>query len=449
MEVHRVAFRCSFYFLIFLGFSYQAITVCLDYFKYPVITNISMAKLPRERFLPTIILCTDAVPIDRYFNRSIGQLFREDLREEIVVEKSLISEDCKDRRDITKDVEVRRLFGNHGKFCVSIGHKSNYSRDWESMTSCIPGVTLQVIVRRTFLNKLFRERQLVDMHTFLDVTHPDFDGLAMTPLCQVLSKGLTTLISGLSYLMVHVKLSRPPYASKCREYRESGLKSKFNCINECIRRKTIERRFLSDSVIMEESNFMNSDFSIIPFYGVKNSTSQTQDQKIKKDIKNIKELEVNDLIDKNLFVKKVRDECNKLCCQPDCDSKILSTVLVTSREVSSPNGTRGFTLHDMNILPPKQAVVVVKTSTKIYLIDFFVYLSSCLSFWFGFCPLTLTNKIDKKFFIDNKNEQVNQSNRVLRELKSLRRQNQLMEEKFRHLNGLIDDIWSVVRVCFR
>jgi hypothetical protein len=41
----------------------------------------------------------------------------------------------------------------------------------------------------------------------------------------------------------------------------------------------------------------------------------------------------------------------------------------------------------IKVYPPRDQVVIVKSEAKQSLLDFIVYMATCLSFWFGWCPL--------------------------------------------------------------
>lgn len=55
------------------------------------------------------------------------------------------------------------------------------------------------------------------------------------------------------------------------------------------------------------------------------------------------------------------------------------------------------------MFPSGDHVLIVESKAKLLFLDFVVYILSCLSFWFGFCPLDLANNLYKRISTNQSN----------------------------------------------
>jgi len=83
-------------------------------------------------------------------------------------------------------------------------------------------------------------------------------------------------------------------------------------------------------------------------------------------------------------------KCKSWCSQADCYTELLVPELIVYTAPGSYSKIS--TLHrnlTLLIYPSKDPVITVTSAAKMDLIEFIVFILSCLSFWFGLCPLQL------------------------------------------------------------
>ena len=118
--------------------------------------------------------------------------------------------------------------------------------------------------------------------------------------------------------------------------------------------------------------------------------------------------------------------CKGLCSQPDCHKQsIIPYVLgiTPTRFYGRVNrsDTSQFSIFQFRVYPPNDQVIVVESGKKYAFIDVVVYIVSCLSFWFGFCPLESAKGMSSIW------------KRVLKKRNVKRRLNRLLGRLLRHL----------------
>lgn len=200
----------------------------------------------------------------------------------------------------------------------------------------------------------------------------------------------TVVLTTFSYTSTEVRLSPPPYDTNCFNYTEVGYTSQYKCINDCIKSKAITHGFISSDVIVDRKEFGNSSLTFLPiptsvakfkgnFSSYVASAGRSNGQRI-----NI--TEIHELARKTKVSYQIRTKCHESCSRPSCFHEMMTPFLVTLRDeqLSRDNSSRHMVVR---ILPPNQPTVTVEAKAKISLLDCLVYLASCSSFWFGFCPL--------------------------------------------------------------
>lgn len=87
--------------------------------------------------------------------------------------------------------------------------------------------------------------------------------------------------------------------------------------------------------------------------------------------------------------------CKKTCNQESCHMESLIPTLLNTALGHHPSDFADdpytFPRLKINVYPPNDVTMVVTSQAKMTLIDFVVYVLSCLNFWFGFCPLQLSD----------------------------------------------------------
>src|SRR5437879_2511043 len=97
--------------------------------------------------------------------------------------------------------------------------------------------------------------------------------------------------------------------------------------------------------------------------------------------------------------------CNGFCRRPDCrqESLVPKILLTTSIKNSSSN------LLDIQVYPSDDQIITVTSTPKYRVLDFLVYVSSCFSFWFAWCPLQF---LELTQFFNSKNKMKHSHSKV-------------------------------------
>src|SRR6185437_10959782 len=85
--------------------------------------------------------------------------------------------------------------------------------------------------------------------------------------------------------------------------------------------------------------------------------------------------------------------CNDSCGQADCVTETVVPHLISSLLLGDNYNKGPFKIFFLRVYPSMEPVVIVTSWSKDAFIDFVVYILSCLSFWFGFCPLALVKYV--------------------------------------------------------
>ena len=80
--------------------------------------------------------------------------------------------------------------------------------------------------------------------------------------------------------------------------------------------------------------------------------------------------------------------CKSWCSQTDCYTESLVPELILYNNHGKYSEVSNVTI---TIYPSKDPVIRVTSTAKMDLIEFIVFILSCLSFWFGLCPLQLAD----------------------------------------------------------
>src|SRR5437763_1608984 len=142
------------------------------------------------------------------------------------------------------------------------------------------------------------------MYIYLIQPDNDFDRPFKTPVIHIVQRGVQRVNIEFTYSMSITRLSPPTYVTNCRKYSKYAFKSKYNCIAECVRKKTIDRKFLLDSYIIDEAKFKNSNLPVIF------SNNSRKDE-----------------------IHQIEKNCKDSCRQFDCEMEVLTTLPVLARDV--------------------------------------------------------------------------------------------------------------------
>jgi len=253
------------------------------------------------------------------------------------------------------------------------------------------------------------------------------------------------------------KLAIPPYDTQCMNYTEHGFTSQDNCISNCIKSIITNHNFLTYQLAIKKNEYENSSLFLFPFfYGIDN-TKINDDSYLLNSLRewydaNDIDDDVTNFVPKHREAIKAHASCKESCHQPDCYTEMLTPALLQQSKGGDwkTEGYNKRTKFSILLFQPNQPVITVESKPKLEIIDLLVYLSSCLSFWFGFCPFSLPEFIDEKLKYFRKRRQINnypvtmdthlhlKVTQVESQMSQLQTENDRMKNEIRDLHSKLD-----------
>jgi hypothetical protein len=151
-----------------------------------------------------------------------------------------------------------------------------------------------------------------------------------------------------------------------------------------------------ESNVIKRSKYENSSLKLIP--GILRSLQDGQSRWLSIErIKKYMMLEVDNSTQYDALLDKLIDmlpsykthwkSCIDLCRRPDCVKE--SHVTIVHSVFGDGNTSPRVTQLRLYLYPPNDQTTIVTSQPKMNFVDFLTQIISCISFWFGFCPLQL------------------------------------------------------------
>lgn len=435
--MNRVKFLRKFlqmfiYTIVILGFSYQFSLVCDEYFKYPTVTEVTIVKvLPLTNF-PRLVLCTDL-----HYDSNQGYLTQfADLWQAMSSTNWTHGHPWGDPR-----VTFYQTFRSRPKSCAATNRNCPKPDDFIDLRQFILQSKTCISIRtRSPLNmdpeELLRDSTFPTVHVRIDVKMPIYrlpiygnngrpighpkntkfnyyyymtsyecsDDVPLSiPQKAVGWKDWTELTIELSFTQKVTSLAPPPYDTNCRDYRMDRLISQSDCIKKCLNKWTVKeyQTFFTDHVLNrgDLQSIMTKYSQLNPMHPDFKDNDMTSDviDRVYKGYYNHSEMDKGykpwgDYWKRfgSIFpdLKERIVTCQNSCSQADCEMEHVHPYMITYGH--QPTWHTNFSTIDLKLYPPREAVVMVTSVAKLALLDFAIYLLSCLSFWLGFCPLSMS-----------------------------------------------------------
>lgn len=436
VKLLRKFFKLMVYTIVTAGFAHQSSFICDEYFKYPTVTSVSIVRaLPRSNF-PQVVLCTDlSYDANQYYLTQFTDLWENLVATAANRTPKCVGHPWGDPKIFSYDISRSRRMS-----CSS----TDYSRScppiddlFELKKFLLQSKTCFVIRTRRPLDmapdELLRNPSFHMIHVGINVKQPIYgvpsyntrgrivyytymtsyesenDISLHIPLRPYAFKEWKNFMLDLSYSQKVTILSPPPYDTNCRDYRRDGLTSQGYCVKICLNEWTVSKygKFFSDHVLLVDNlqEIMTKHSQLTPMHPDikdKDMTAefihQASDQYFNNSRKDWAEdwKRMAGIFDD---IRKRITSCRQSCSQSDCEMEHIIPFQVSNDRANNP---QPFTTMDIKIYPPREPVVLVRSKAKLNLLDFAVYLLSSLSFWFGFCPLSLGDRVGKSR--DNKRQ---------------------------------------------
>lgn len=397
-------FRCLTVLAVLTGLALLSWRVTIEYFLYKTISVVTIRDYPEEVTAPAIVICA-RFKFDPRKAYKTEQLFTgqenflkdwNDTWKVATVYSQVITDKPLDF------VSMKYLIGN--KYCLFLQVKNLFKT--EEVTSrrigSLPNFFKADLTAQPFISKnIFltpngrtdkRCRQipqyiqiLSDESTRSSTKNPFSSHNICTKTSPELSLHFTYTQS------VSIRLP-PPFETNCLDYRSVGeFLSSDDCLDECLKRQTFEYNIVPGDTVIDRSRYLHSKMDIAP-------------PDIIEDSEMIKMLAMNSSIPKTLLTsfrnihatwKDMKQLCRRKCIRPDCVSERITP---QKAMVFSSQGKKNATLSVIHftLKMSEQPLLYVTSAPKQHLLDYIVYMCSGLSFWLGFCPLTIAGQMQVK-----------------------------------------------------
>lgn len=399
-QIPRRLFRLMVILITTCGFAYQAYLVCEEHFRYPTITLVSIVDVQPRILPPRLAVCFEETT--SLFGQSIGQLFRERYNDETSVTFSSLM-DPESNIDFRREAEdgtfimLEKFFINN-LYCLGLRPTVTPGQArplvifrngiFRQPHHSLYGVGLDTNITQIFFNTSDTSANLLVYMTAYD---SDCEGLLRSPLFLLVNNTRKEFVAALTYFHTISELAKPPYDTKCLQYSkmyrftDSSLTSSQNCMGNCLYEWTEKHGLILPNYVIERHRFLNSNLSLAPWFYDADWTNEEFLSKMEMKVKGDKRF--TEKISKILpQFKEHRKHCNNTCHRPDCHTERVIPQRIASLSREDPGPQRKMFI---KVYPTNQPIVIVTSTAKLSLIDFVVYILSCLSFWFGFCPLNV------------------------------------------------------------
>ena len=234
-----------------------------------------------------------------------------------------------------------------------------------SVTPSSPGVIYEI-----YLNDSMTRTNFIQLSLHGQVNMP-FRSLKFSPVLRRqyhdADKSFKYNMYASDQLRLTTKLLEPPYVTNCFNYRSIGINSDAECVQICLKNRTIERyNMLPFSIIINGSSAF-TNYTVVSFVNVANADFGQQ-------------------------ITKIEDECERsVCKRRDCEVR---TAVTFTNEFSDSDvpviGLRWYV--------PTEPWVTITSSPALLLVEFLTYVMSCVNTWTGvtimsFEPVKLLRKI--------------------------------------------------------
>lgn len=424
--------RFLIYPFIMVGFSYQSFMICLEYFKYTTITSVTVVPALPDTNFPQVAFCTE------WITKEISELMLFELhlknqppnKSYLWGNPRLVNVSISGKKK-KPDHIVLKKFLQRKRSCFSLATRKPTKLTPEELflnpTDSTIDVGIQISTPITGISKTYRNIT-VNQHVkndpnitiyydiYMTSYDSDFDASGLVPLVGRVILAYTIFDVALTYSPKVTILYPPPYDTNCRNYRKDGLASQSSCTKKCINEWTVGRyELIFEDHVVERDKFLknnstNGSIEFIPYnYKTPGFTTVKELKKMAKDF--YKKYEANKNNDSELAYEYKDDSvyyeslakvypglrrrigrCQMSCSQPDCYTEYITPSFIWMDNADFETDPEGYEI-DLHLHPPKEPTVVVTSKEKLILLDFVVYILSCLSFWFGFCPLSFANSL--------------------------------------------------------
>lgn len=399
------------YFLVTSGFGYQSGKLLLKYLKYETTTAVSIFKFLPEIKIPMIAVCLPHLKmsidrVDQLFNR-MSPLDKLTSDSSWVTHGQCVlgSSNLPKATRLIPDAFLTST-GYGVEYCMSF-EASSQSFSSRRLLECDQTALVYVNVT-TNLENLYPKKDGTWM-TDGDVTIKvklapltmDFESQLEISINKILNLVKSQHILEMSYSLLVTQRLEPPYDTNCEDYRRSKKRtSQANCFNECFRVGTSSKLgMVVDTVDVHAKDYLNSTVTWMPYFHEDNASLEHMRLHIRsnKFVGN-STFTLEQLENLTIQARDIENFCEKTCSRDNCYEELITPLEAQFLTFGSRTlGSQSQSELSIYLLPSNQPVILVESKPALLFIDFFLQVSTCLAFWYGFCPLSIVTIVSKKF----------------------------------------------------
>lgn len=384
---------------ILAGLMFLSWKVTTEYFQYKTATRISIQDYPDEVVAPAVVFCV-RFDVDPTVEHRVGRFFTDDYFNDgndtwrILKLWSQIYPPGRKLEYVTR----KYFMGN--RYCISVRVLEQF--EIEEVTSPkIPSLPnfYQFVVTTEPLHSKFAFFSLekrcnpktvyfrvIGDHSTVANPRNKYDDIQ---LCSTAVASYETHLSYSSSILVRLP---PPYDTNCLDYRKTSGHSisRHDCYDECLKEQTLASNLVPG--IIDRKRYLRSKMTIAPPNIIEDRdkinfliTNKSLPQDVLQSYRTVNE----------------RWQAIKKFCKISCQLRDCFSERITSDVATNVAG-----LEQLNDTLMSKVTVILRTSNqpilhvtfvpRQILIDYIVYMCSNLSFWLGFCPLTVLHNIDER-----------------------------------------------------
>lgn len=381
--------------LVFLstttGFCYQTWNISQDYFKYPTTTLVNL-----KNFMPFTIGPQVGIRITNplLVGRPVQETFE-------AINKTIKTRGYMRTREWVRTFDGKILrsetFQLMEGFYIVVTPKE--ALEWTPDA---------LYLKRRILYGVFITSQLFSNNQSLNIfIHPydsDFEGLHKTDAkidCHTFGK-IQCAIS-ITYTVKKTKLAPPPFDTACQDYNNIGFTSRENCLSECLTQFTEKHGFVIGSNVLKRDVYKNASLIVIPWYFKSFWTAEGHAISTDKLISLRTQYAKRNKTDYTTMLDRMIDifpsyvnrwkYCKKTCQRPDCLTESNLPIVQLTKGMSNESLLKTVVIY---FYPSNDLITIVTSQPKLNLLDFIVYILSCVNFWYGFCPLRVADMVTRR-----------------------------------------------------
>jgi hypothetical protein len=380
------------------GLVYTSWGISMEYFEYKTTSFTAIRDYKTDNITaPAIVLCF-RFDIKPQKEAKIGQLFNgpmnffNDNEDSWNVSRvhAVINE--KNLRYVTK----KYIIGN--KYCLFVKISNNFTMEYVSSLHHLQKTHFygyQMTVAPLFSDHAwhYNDKKCLKSSVYLQVVSDE--STMMNTRTRIESRDLCRYdryrsynldVSYASYITVRLP---PPYDTNCLDYGKQGIfLSRFDCFDQCIKKLTKKWGVVPGSTLIDKATYSKSEDYIAPADIIEDKEKLNRLQNENKQLMKLWDTyrTVNSKWD------RIKESCQNSCFQRGCISEYISP-WISNFEGSGKQKNITLSCIYPRLMTSCLPTQEVSSVPKQQLMDYIVYICSGLSFWLGFCPLTIANYI--------------------------------------------------------